>query len=166
MSTNYYRIPTQEEMLNRQQTLIEQVTTMDMSMENIERGMRYISPTKDWEWFSPWEMFIEGTNIHLGKRSMGWKFCWNFHKEKYYSNKEELLSFIRSGRIVDEYGTDWMVEEFIEMALSWGEPDGLVVNEIYRIQQRSKGVSSFFDKPEYDDKIIDGLRVSSATDFC
>ena len=52
---------------------------MDMSMENLERGMRYISPTKDWEWFSPWDIFIQGTNIHLGKRSMGWKFCWNFH---------------------------------------------------------------------------------------
>jgi hypothetical protein len=27
-------------------------------------------------------------------------------------------------------------------------------------------MGAFFDKPEYDDLIIDGLRVSSATDFC
>ncbi len=153
-------------MLNRQQTLIQQVTTMDMSMENLERGMRYISPTKDWDWFSPWEMFIGGTNIHLGKRSMGWKFCWNFHKDKYYHNKESLLQFIRSGRVVDEYGEQIETEEFILMSLNWGEPDGLVVNEIYRIQQRSKGAGSFFDKPEYDDRIVDGLRVSSSDDFC
>jgi hypothetical protein len=166
MSTNYYRVPTHEEMLNRQQTLIQQVTTMDMSMENLERGMRYISPTKDWDWFSPWEMFIGGTNIHLGKRSMGWKFCWNFHKDKYYHDKESLLEFIRSGRVVDEYGEEQDVNEFIVMALNWGEPDGLVVNEIYRIQQRSKGAGSFFDKPEYDDRIVDGLRVSSSDDFC
>ena len=26
--------------------------------------------------------------------------------------------------------------------------------------------SIFFDRPEYDDLIIDGLRVSSSTDFC
>jgi hypothetical protein len=166
MSTNYYRTPTHEEMLGRQQTLIQQVTTMDMSMENLERGMKYISPTKDWEWFSPWDMFLEDTSIHLGKRSMGWKFCWNFHKDKYYSDKETLLEFIRSGRVVDEYGEEQDVEEFITMALNWGEPDGLVVNEIYRIQQRSKGAGSFFDKPEYDDRIVDGLRVSSSDDFC
>ena len=167
MGTNYYRVPTHEEMLNRQQTLIQQVTSMDMSIENLEREMKYISPTKDWEWFSPWEMFIEGTNIHLGKRSSGWKFCWNFHKDKYYSNKEELLSFIRSGRVVDEYGAEWNVEDFITMALEWGEPDGLVVNEIYRIKERAKGHGSFWlDNEKHDDLIIDGLRVSSSTDFC
>lgn len=166
MGTNYYFIPTHEEMLKRQQTLIQQVTSMDMSVENLERGMKYISPTKDWEWFSPWEMFIDGTNIHLGKRSSGWKFCWNFHKEKYYSNKEELLSFIRSGRVVDEYGDEWNVEDFITMALEWGEPDGLIADEKYRKEQRSKGVGSFFDKPEYDDRIVDGLRVSSSIEFC
>jgi len=165
MGTNYYFIPTHEEMLKRQQTLIQQVTSMDMSVENLERRMRYISPTKDWEWFSPWEMFIEGTNIHLGKRSSGWKFCWNFHKDKYYTNKEELLSFIRSGRVVDEYGKEQNVEEFITMALEWGEPDGLVVNREYRKKERSKGVGSFFDDPKYDDLVIDGLRVSSSTDF-
>jgi hypothetical protein len=111
-------------------------------------------------------MFIEGTNIHLGKRSMGWKFCWNFHKDKYYTNKEELLSFIRSGRVVDEYGEEQKVEEFITMALEWGEPDGLVVNREYRKRERAKGAGSFFDDPKYDDKMIDGLRVSSSTDFC
>lgn len=167
MGTNYYFIPTHEEMLKKQQTLIQQVTSMDMSIENLERGMKYISPTKDWEWFSPWEMFIDGTNIHLGKRSSGWKFCWNFHKEKYYSNKEELLTFIRSGRVVDEYGDEWNVEDFITMALEWGEPDGLVVNEIYRIKERAKGHGSFWlDNEKHDDLIIDGLRVSSSTDFC
>jgi len=165
MSTNYYRIPTHEEMLKRQQTLIQQVTTMDMSMENLERGMKYISPTKDWEWFSPWEMFIDGTNIHLGKRSVGWKFCWNFHKDKYYDSKESLLDFIRSGRVVNEYGEEQDIEEFIIMALEWGEPDGWVVNVEYRKEQRQKGVGSFFDKPEYDDRIVDGLRVSSSDDF-
>ena len=68
--------------------------------------------------------------------------------------------------IVDEYGDEQDVEEFITMALEWGEPDGLVVNEEYRRKERTNGMGSFFDKPEYDDKIIDGLRVSSSTDFC
>lgn len=166
MGTNYYRIPTVEEMESRKQTLIGFVNNLELSPENIEGGFRIISPRKEWEWFSPWDMFLEDTSIHLGKRSSGWKFCWNFHKDKYYSDKESLLEYIRSGRVVDEYGDEMNVEEFITMALEWGQPDGLVVNEIYRIQQRAKGAGSFFDRPEYDDIIIDGLRVSTSTDFC
>jgi hypothetical protein len=153
-------------MVTRKHELLGYVNGLDLSPANIEGGFRTISPRKEWEWFSPWEMFLEDTSIHLGKRSSGWKFCWNFHKDKYYSNKESLLEFIRAGRVVDEYGEEQDVEEFIIMALEWGEPNGLIVNEIYRLQQRSKGLGSFFDKPEYDDKIIDGLRVSSSTDFC
>jgi hypothetical protein len=167
MGTNYYRIPKAEEMETRKQTLIGFVNNLELSPENIESGFKFISPRKDWEWFSPWEMFLEDTNIHLGKRSSGWKFCWNFHNNKYYSNKEELLNFIRSGRVVDEYGEEQDVNEFILMALNWGEPNGLVVNEEYRKSERVKGHGSFWlDSEKYDDLIIDGLRVSSSTDFC
>jgi hypothetical protein len=166
MGTNFYRIPTHEEMEARKQTLIGFANNLELSPENIESGFKFISPRKDWEWFSPWEMFLEDTNIHLGKRSSGWKFCWNFHKDKYYHDKESLLEYIRSGRVVDEYGEEQDVNEFIVMALNWGEPDGLVVNREYRKKERAKGVGSFFDDPKYDDLIIDGLRVSSSTDFC
>ena len=165
MGTNYYRIPQASEMDERKFKLIEKINNLDLSPSNIE--CEFNEPIDDqWGRENPWGIFIDGTNIHLGKRSSGWKFCWNFHKDKYYSNKEELLSFIRSGRIVDEYGDEQDVEEFITMALEWGEPDGLVVNQEYRRKERTNGMGSFFDKPEYDDKIIDGLRVSSSTDFC
>ncbi len=165
MGTNYYRIPQASEMDERKFKLLEKIKNLDLSPGNIECG--FDEPIDDqWGRENPWSTFISGTNIHLGKRSSGWKFCWNFHKDKYYSNKEELLSFIRSGRIVDEYGDQQDVEEFITMALEWGEPDGLVVNREYRRKERTNGMGSFFDKPEYDDLIIDGLRVSSATEFC
>ena len=165
MGTNYYRIPQASEMDERKFKLLEKIKNLDLSPGNIECG--FDEPIDDqWGRENPWGIFIDGTNIHLGKRSSGWRFCWNFHKDKYYSNKEELLSFIRSGRIVDEYGDEQDVEEFITMALEWGEPDGLVVNQEYRRKERTNGMGSFFDKPEYDDKIIDGLRVSSSTDFC
>ena len=165
MGTNYYRIPQASEMDERKFKLIEKINNLDLSPSNIECG--FDEPIDDqWGRESPWGIFIDGTNIHLGKRSFGWKFCWNFHKDKYYSNKEELLLFIRSGRIVDEYGDEWGIEDFITMALEWGEPDGLVVNREYRKKESAKGVGSFFDDPKYDDLIIDGLRVSSATEFC
>jgi hypothetical protein len=165
MGTNYYRIPTAEEMENKKTKLIHSVTHLDISPPNIECGFR-VAVDDQWGSESPWDTFIDGTNIHLGKRSSGWKFCWNFHDNKYYSNKEELLKFIRDGRIVDEYGEELDVNEFILMALNWGEPDGLVVNKEYRKKERANGAGSFFDNPKYDDKIIDGLRVSSSTDFC
>lgn len=165
MGTCYYRIPQASEMDERKFKLLESVANLDLSATSIECGFNM--PIDDqWGRESPWDTFINGTNIHLGKRSGGWKFCWNFHKDKYYSNKEELLSFIRSGRVVDEYGDEQDVEEFITMALEWGEPDGLVVNEEYRKKERMNGRGTFWlDSNKYDDLIIDGLRVSTSTDF-
>jgi hypothetical protein len=166
MGTNYYRIPTVEEMESKKQTLIKQVTDLNLSPSNIERNFSF-QKEDSWETESPWDVFLNGTNVHLGKRSGGWKFCWNFHKNKYYSNKEELLAFIRSGRVVDEYGEEWDVEDFITMALEWGQPDGSVLNEEYRKKERAKGHGMFWlDSEKYDDLIIDGLRVSTSTDFC
>lgn len=166
MGTNYYRIPTAEEMESKKLKLIQEITDLDLSPSIIERNFR-IQKEDSWDSESPWDRFLDSANIHLGKRSSGWKFCWNFHNNKYYSNKEELLNFIRDGRVVDEYGEEWNVNEFIVMALNWGEPDGMVVNEEYRKRERVKGHGSFWlDSEKYDDLIIDGLRVSSATEFC
>jgi hypothetical protein len=165
MGTNYYRIPTAGEMEERKKVLTQRVMDLDLTPSNIERGFN-VTKEDSWESSSVWDDFLDRTNIHLGKRSGGWKFCWNFHKNKHYSNKEELLSFIRSGRVVDEYGEEWNVEEFIAMALEWGQPDGWVVNEEYRKAERARGHGSFWlDDEKYDDLIIDGLRVSSSTDF-
>jgi len=50
----------------------------------------------------------------LGKRSSGWKFLWNWNDSKYYKTKEELFEFIRSGRVVNEYGDQMDQEEFIQ----------------------------------------------------
>lgn len=165
MSTNYYRIPTVEEMELKKNTLVNDVSLIDLSPFNIERD--FCLPVEDsFDCESVWDIFIRNTNIHLGKRSSGWKFCWNFHNNKYYSNKEELLEYIRLGRVVNEYGEEQDTEEFITMSLEWGKPDGWVFNEEYRKKQRSNGQNYFFyDDGKYDDIIIDGLRVSLSTDF-
>jgi len=164
MGTNYYRIPTEEEIESRKQRLQSRIRTMHVDVNSIERGFRYIDNSKDeWSSLSPWDEFIEGTSIHLGKRSGGWKFCWNFHKEKYYKDKESLLNFIRSGRVVDEYGDEMDREEFITMALEWGQPDGLVADkEYFDTTEHHRWMSN---PEDYYDKEIDGLRVSSSTEF-
>jgi hypothetical protein len=109
MGTNYYKIPTTEEMEKRKLVLIQQVTNLELSPSSIESGFR-VNKEDTWDTESPWDAFLEDTNIHLGKRSGGWIFSWNFHDDKYYHNKKTLLEFIRSGRLVDEYGDEQDVE--------------------------------------------------------
>ena len=77
------------------------------------------------------------------------------------SNKEELFKFIRSGRIVDEYGIQIDCEEFIKMALEWCQ-DGWDTQTYYE----QNPTTNYIDYSKYHDTYVDGLRVSSSTDFC
>lgn len=164
MGTNYYRIPSVEEMNTRKKNLYLDIAELDMSPSSISNEFCDMGSI---DCNSAWSKFISGASVHLGKRSSGWKFCWNFHKNKYYTNKEELFTYIRFGRVVDEYGTEWNVEEFIKMATEWGEPDGQIADKNYFDTQRILSPKTYWGTTEKDyDKIIDGLRVSSSTDFC
>ena len=162
MGTNYTRIPTAEEMEAKRKGLVKTVKSLIMEPSFIEREFQIVDEDS-WDSESPWDKFLEGTSIHLGKRSSGWKFCWNFHDNKYYSSKEELIQFVLSGRVVDEYGEEIDSQEFLDMAFNWGEPDGLVADKEYF---DSTNHHRWMSNPEdYYDKIIDGLRVSSSTEF-
>jgi len=159
MGTNFYRIPTEAEIKERHERLAKRIAEMDLSARAISQGFSIDNPDS-WDHVSPWDEFMQETEIHLGKRSMGWKFCWNFHKNKYYSDKESLDAFVRSGRIIDEYGEEHSPEEFLKMAYDWGQPDGWVLNAEYeRTQSRHSWGPSHYDLE------IDGLRVSTATEF-
>lgn len=162
MGTNFYRIPKQEDINKRKTVLMQLINEMDVTnISDIRDKFHIIQDEKDeYKSLTPWDVFMTGLNVHLGKRSSGWKFCWNFHNKKFYSNKEELLAFIRSGRILDEYGAEWDTEEFITMALNWGEPNGLD-NQTYYAQYPKP----VYYNSSYDDIYIDGLRVSSSTEF-
>ena len=162
MGTNYTRIPTSEEMEVRRKILEKRVKDLIMEPALIEREFQ-ITNEDSWDSESPWDKFLDGTAIHLGKRSSGWKFCWNFHDNKYYSNKEELIKFVLSGRVVDEYGEEIDPQEFLDMAFAWGEPDGLVADKEYF---DSTNHHNWMSNPSaYYDHVVDGLRVSSSTEF-
>jgi len=162
MGTNYTRIPTAEEMEAKRKRLVKTVKDLTMEPSFIEREFQIVKEDS-WDSESPWDKFLEGTAIHLGKRSSGWKFCWNFNDNKYYSSKEELIQFVLSGRVVNEYGEEMDPQEFLDMAFAWGEPDGLSADaEYFRKNERMGWMSN---PSFYYDKIVDGLRVSSSTEF-
>lgn len=162
MGTNYRRVPKTSDIIVKTQKLNIRLVEMDFaSPSQASEDFRFIE--KGLDRLSPWDEFIEDISIHLGKRSMGWKFCWNFHNNKYYSNKEELIKFILKGRVVDEYGEEIDSQEFLDMAFAWGEPDGLVGNKEYF--DRTAHHRWMSNPSDYYDKEIDGLRVSSSTDF-
>jgi hypothetical protein len=165
MSTNYFRIPKQKVVREKYLDLVQQISDIDIfSPENINNEFRIIE--KGFERWSPWDEFIDGLSIHIGKRSSGWKFLWNFQDNKFYTNKEELLNFIRSGRVVNEYGEIQNTEEFIKMALEWGQPDGYVLDKNYMDEQiKLTHYKPFTDMSKYYDKEVDGLRVSKHTEF-
>jgi hypothetical protein len=165
MGTNYIRIPKSSEMRDRHIKLMEEISDMDIwDSETIKSEFRTIE-TSNSEKVNPWEEFMEDVKVHLGKRSSGWKFCWNFHNGKYYTNKEELLKFIRSGKVVDEYGELMDTEEFIKMALEWGQPDGYILNKEYEMKIKEQSPGAIVWGERYYDNVIDGLRVAQTTEF-
>lgn len=157
MGTNYYSIPKVEDLELKRKKLIEEILSMDISNDSLcKDGFRIHED--GWDRLSPWDNFTNENSIHLGKRSTGWKFNLNFHNDKYYSNKEELLEFIRSRRVVNEYGEQLDPNEFIQMALEW---DGKVMTEEYL----NKNNTWMSNPSKYVDRNIDGLRVSQSIEF-
>jgi hypothetical protein len=172
MGTNYYRIPTEEKIETRKERLQSRIRKTSVDVNSIEQGFRYIGTDSDLPYgdkINPWDEFVEGTRVHLGKRSSGWRFCWNFHDNRYYQDRASLLAFVRSGRVVDEYGESWDTERFIEMALEWGEPDGLTADAEYFDKNPHRWMPNPLAKKyyfsDYYDRDVDGLRVSSSTEF-
>jgi len=158
MGTNYYRSPTLNELETRKNRLMSRIRQMELNVESVNNNFR-IDGTDQFQNLSPWDEFTDNVKVHLGKRSMGWKFLWNFNDDKYFKDKESLFKFIRSGRIVDEYGNEMNQEKFIDMALSWGKEDGYDI-ESYSLEYPER--RTYWSKPE---RCVDGLRISDSTNF-
>lgn len=60
------------------------------------------------------EVLKDYKEIHIGKRSCGWKFLWDAHYFKYFEpNKKSLFEWLKSGDIYDEYGRKFTFDQFI-----------------------------------------------------
>ncbi len=161
MGTNYYRIPTAAEMEERKARLHKQIAELDVTPMAVFHGFTYDNPD-GFDRYSPWDFFTQDAEVHLGKRSGGWKFCWNFHKNKYYSDKATLETFVRSGRVINEYGEELTPDEFLEMAYDWCT-DGWDSQTYYK--ERPQDRVHWIDYSKHQDTFVDGLRISSSTDF-
>ena len=158
MGTNYYRSPTLNELETRKNRLMSRIRQMELNVESVNKDFR-IDGTDQFQNLSPWDEFTDNVKVHLGKRSVGWKFLWNFNEDKFFKDKESLLEFIKSGRILDEYGDELSQDEFIEMSFSWGQEDGFDSESYYLEYPESRNSLS---KPE---RYVDGLRISDSIDF-
>ena len=152
----------------------------------------------------------KGNEIHLGKRSCGWKFLWNPNIIKYHDGyidpetkdyidvvkydyvypltKQGITDFCNRKDIIiyDEYGEQFNPEEFLEMAFSWGQPDGYTDktyeeshkgetgyrnycwSEKYQRGMHSKDAEMWFDLGyivEYYNFESDGLRFATSINF-
>jgi hypothetical protein len=168
MGTNFYRVPTVEEMQVRREKLLDRVQRMKLTPGNIERRFASERGTDhtgfhSFDQYSPWDDFLEHTSVHLGKRSGGWQFAWNHNNWYYYAGKESLIDFVEKGRVVDEYGEEFSPKDFIEMAFNWC-PNGWT-NESYLKEE----LIAHNKKPLYPDNYVDiwvdGLRFMNTTEF-
>ena len=90
MSTNYFglSIPKTKEWEERKAKSIEEAGEMKGLIPIIEEYYEKYKPKE----------------IHIGKSSMGWDFLFNYNGGKYYTNKLELLNWLETLNIYDEYG--------------------------------------------------------------
>lgn len=107
---------------------------------------RFISAYRDFE-----------KEIHLGKRSYGWQFLWDYHDGKYFnSNLDSIKEFLSQDDIViyDEYGNFYEVEQLFNDELA---------NYLYKDAMHDDGMDGEYS--EYYFKSEDGLRFSKFEDF-
>lgn len=129
----------------------------------------------------------KGNQIHLGKRSAGWKFIWNPNVYRvndswdftYPLTKQGIADFLnQEGMVItDEYGRMYKPDEFLEMAFNWCA-DGLDAKEYYTNPNYKAGYyypdspktlekwRSLGFKPEYQNFYSDGLVFSTSVSFC
>ena len=114
-------------------------------------------------------------DVHIGKRSYGWKFLWNANRFEYFEPTiKSLYEFLKSGDIYDEYGTKYDFDTFInkEINITSGY-DGLEWckehNEGWRCSREDvDGFKNLYniDVNPAGEFYIEGHRFTTCDDFC
>lgn len=149
MGTNfYYKIPLSKRKVKELQDLI----TEDPNFSNFQEQLKEVE---------------ENHCIHLGKRSAGWQFLWNYHNGKYYdASLESIKQFLLTGGgyIESEYAEKISVDTFFD------EEIGI---SLYK-DDKHCDLASYYEKypkeqrccnPTDEEFSSDGLRFSRYTNF-
>lgn len=119
-----------------------------------------------------WERISLPKDIHIGKRTKGWKFLWDANGFKYFDpNKESIQNFLKSGTIIDDQYNTYTYEQF------WKEIEDYINNgwdvEEYCKTHPEEQLNMYFDyvilpqvnQNVYGEFYIDNLRFSPHPDF-
>jgi hypothetical protein len=55
---------------------------------------------------------------HIGKSSGGWQFSFQWNGGKYYKNYKELIAWLKGRTIINEYGEEISLDDFIKLVES------------------------------------------------
>lgn len=154
MGTNYYAIPqfTRED----KQELLEQI-----NKQNWDKARELIP--KD---------------IHIGKSSCGWEFCFNHNNWQYFDKTlESFKEFLRKHTIRDEYNRDVSYDEFWEVVHNRG--DNPINGKEYYTNWKKYNIDLNGNPRPFDSWMLEnairenyheeyhfGYRFSTSTEFC
>lgn len=125
---------------------------------------------------------ILSEDIHIGKRSAGWKFLWDAHYFEYFEpTKESLFDWLESGQIIDEYGEEFTFDQFINDELKGWLDKGFDIESYYinNPEDKSRWIDCssrnryFYQRcpnlhlniNKYGEFYIDNLRFTVSEDF-
>ena len=123
------------------------------------------------------EMLQKTKEIHIGKRSGGWKFLWDAHEFKYFEpNKDSLNEFLKSGQIVDEYNKEFTFDQFWNEELKGWLDKGYDLESFYKSNPKEykhyvdlKSLKPFekynLNINQYGEFDVEGLRFTIYEDF-
>ena len=102
--------------------------------------------------------------IHIGKSSRGWMFCFNHNDEEYYKkNRDSIAKFLERHELISEYKEVISVADFWELVDS--KKDGLT-SDSCKEQRKAKGEHiPSWEYGKKSDEITGGLRFSTSTEF-
>lgn len=127
------------------------------------------------------EILKDYKEIHIGKRSYGWKFLWDAHYFKYFKpNKKSLFEWLKSGDIYDEYGEKFTFNQFINDELKGSIDKGCDIQQYamedpkYVCYDNSESIDKFKQETKvkkyptinkYGEFYINNLRFTVYEDF-
>ena len=151
MGTNfYYNIPIKERDKKALHEMVDKLPNIDI--DDIKDNLEEIE---------------KGHSVHLGKRSYGWQFLWNYHKgELYDASLKSIKKYLKDkgGTIMDEYGAAFTIEEFfndIKNSLYKDENHC----DAYQYHQKYPNEPLYYNISDHEFQSKDGLRFSKHEDF-